>query len=530
MVVHRPHPPTPFPTRRGSRWLLGVVSNHLAAVEYVGRGMHVFPLTPQSKIPATPNGVHGATLDVPTVDGWWSFNPRYGIGLACGPSGLLVVDVDRRAGFSSADEALGHLHLPHTYTVSTPSGGWHFYYWQSDALGNSVDRLCQGVDTRGVGGYVVAPPTAGYEILSSDYVAELPRHIVERLSYRPAVSEKAPIDPVEVLRGVPEGRRNDVLFRYACRLRNQGLTAEEALVLVASAGENCDPPVEASLTASMVSRVWDSYDGPETPETPNKGPLRPLKDFTSSPVEWLWYLRVPLGKLTVIAGVQGKGKSYLAAALAADVTRGRPLPGGVGSNGKGAPLPPSDVVIGAYEDGLGDTLRPRLEALGADLDRIHCLGFWRDGSDTPRPFRSADVPLLAAALDDMPSCRLLIIDPITAFLGGKVDGNSNEQVRDQLEPLVALAETYQVAVIAIAHLNKTELSSALYRISGANAFTALPRSVLMVGQTEAGRRGIAHVKSNLSALSDVVEFHIDTDGYRWGYRVTDLPVKDLLKN
>lgn len=252
-------------------------------------------------------------------------------------------------------------------------------------------------------------------------------------------------------------------------------------------------------------------------------------EFKAEPVTWLWHFRVPLGKVTVLAGVQGQGKSYLSAALAADISRGRPLPGGYPSGGH--PLPPSSVIIGAYEDGIGDTLRPRLEQCGADLDRIHVLGFWTEGSDTPRPFRRGDMPLLEDALNSMPDVRLLVIDPITSFLGGSVDGNANEAVRDALEPLVALAEKYQIAVIAVAHLNKAELSAALYRVSGANAFTALPRSVLMVGRhPDSGRRGIGHVKSNLGPLADVVEFHIDDEGFRWGQRVNDLPLSDLLKN
>lgn len=497
-----------------------------AALDYANRGCAVFPLSPGTKIPATPSGVKDATTDEAQIRTWWAFD--YGIGLACG-DGLFVVDVDAKAGFDSSEAARVALGLPETYTVATRNGGWHLYY-RGDGP-NSVGKLLPGIDTRGLGGYVVAPPTPGYEVLWNETLADVPAATLDALERPVRVDAQNAIDRRAVLQGVAEGQRQDTLFRYACSMRARGLDLREAQVLLEVAAENCDPPFSFDQAREMVNRVFSTYDEPETPENAKYGPLRAIGEFKSEPTTWLWHLRIPLGKVTVLAGVQGQGKSYLTAALAADVSQGNQLPGGVGTEGQGKPLPPSSVIIGAYEDGIGDTLRPRLESLGADLDRVHVLGFWSDRSDTPRPFRAGDIPLLEKELDSRPEVRLLILDPITSFLGGKVDGNSNEGVRDSLEPLVRLAEKYSVAVIAVAHLNKAELSAALYRVSGANAFTALPRSVLMVGRhPDTGRRGIGHVKSNLGPLADVVEFFIDDQGFRWGYRVNDLPLNDLLKN
>ncbi|WP_129782908.1 bifunctional DNA primase/polymerase [Promicromonospora panici] len=242
------------------------------ALEYANRGWHVFPLTPGSKRPATPR--HTAT-DCDHTDPWcrsghtgWeqraTTNPdritrawttaAYGVGIACGPSGLLVIDTDTpKPGTAAAlptsgEENLASLvaahdgaTLPATWTVTTPSGGVHRYYTSehlTTPLGNTAGRLGALIDTRGTGGYVVAPPTVTdtgrYEVTADDQAAPLPAWLVKQLTPRPA----APVSPRELrpvthrsayLRAVltsearhvseaAEGGRNHALFAAACCL------------------------------------------------------------------------------------------------------------------------------------------------------------------------------------------------------------------------------------------------------------------------------------------------------------------------
>ncbi|MFI2366606.1 bifunctional DNA primase/polymerase [Promicromonospora sp. NPDC019610] len=242
------------------------------ALEYAARGWHVFPLIPGGKRPATPRhtvtdcdgsdpwcrGGHTgweqrATTDPDRITRAWTVE-SYGIGIACGPSGLLVIDTDTR---KTGDE-LGHVatgeeslagivstadgaSLPQTWTVATPSGGVHRYYTTehlTTPLGNTAGRLGDLIDTRGKGGYVVTPPTltpAGrYEVTADAPAAPLPAWLVQPLSPRPAapssVTELRPVQhrsaylravltkEAEHVREATEGGRNHALFAAACCL------------------------------------------------------------------------------------------------------------------------------------------------------------------------------------------------------------------------------------------------------------------------------------------------------------------------
>jgi Bifunctional DNA primase/polymerase, N-terminal len=240
------------------------------ALEYAARGWAVFPLTPGSKRPATPRhaaadcdhtdpwcrGGHTgweqrATTDPARITRAWTARP-YGVGIACGPSGLLVIDTDTpKPGTTTATgetnlAALTAQHggadaLPATWTVATPSGGIHRYYSTehlTTPLGNTAGRLGSLIDTRGQGGYVVAPPTvtdAGrYDVTAETEAAPLPAWLVQHLAARPAapstVAELRPVtnpsaylrkvltNEAEHVRTAAEGRRNHSLFAAACCL------------------------------------------------------------------------------------------------------------------------------------------------------------------------------------------------------------------------------------------------------------------------------------------------------------------------
>lgn len=240
------------------------------ALEYATRGWHVFPLIPESKRPATPRhtaddcdgtdpwcrGGHTgweqrATTDTARITRAWTA-AAYGVGIACGPSGLLVIDTDTPKSGSTAGpgestlaglvtEHGGTEGLPETWTVATPSGGVHRYYTTAHlpaALGNSAGRLGALIDTRGAGGYVVAPPTtttAGrYEVTADVEAATLPAWLVKHLSTRPAAPQRVhELRPVthrsaylraviegeqQHVRSAAEGGRNHALFVAACCL------------------------------------------------------------------------------------------------------------------------------------------------------------------------------------------------------------------------------------------------------------------------------------------------------------------------
>lgn len=245
-----------------------------------------------------------------------------------------------------------------------------------------------------------------------------------------------------------------------------------------------------------------STNGHRSEDKPKLKPWRAASSVKAEKVEWLWYPRIALGKLTLIAGDPGVGKGFVTAAIAASTTGPVPVPdGAVGCHGT--------VLWASFEDGAGDTLRPRLENQKADLDRVLFLDQWPAGPGRTRSMRPNDVPVLDELLSEVDQPRLLVIDPVGSFVGGGVDAHRDNEVRAVLQPLVDLAERHRIAVLVIAHLNKAELLKAIHRVTGSIGFVGLPRSVLGVGKDdESGRRGLTQGKTNLGPEAVPVEFRI----------------------
>jgi len=221
-----------------------------------------------------------------------------------------------------------------------------------------------------------------------------------------------------------------------------------------------------------------------------------LADVKPEPVRWLWPGRIAIGKLTIVSGDPGLGKSFLSCDLASRVSTGDEWPDDVLSV---APL--GGVVMLNCEDDLADTIRPRLDRHGADVRKIIALSGVRDplNSDRERQFNLArDLPALEQAVREMGDCRLVVIDPLTAYLGDKHDSHKAADVRSLLSPLSDLAAKQGVAVVGISHLNKGS-GAAMYRTMGSLAFVAAARAVWCVtkDQENPTRRLFLPVKNNL---------------------------------
>jgi RecA-family ATPase len=165
-----------------------------------------------------------------------------------------------------------------------------------------------------------------------------------------------------------------------------------------------------------------------------------MADVRPETVSWLWHPYIARGKLTILEGDPGLGKSWLTCALAAGVSRGRGLPGA-------EPFEPGHVLMLSAEDGLGDTLRPRLDAVGADVSRVFALA-------EPMTFDTAGLIYLEAVILKY-SPSLVVIDPLFAFTGGKVDIHRSNECRAISAPLAAIAERCGCALVAVRHLGKS---------------------------------------------------------------------------
>jgi hypothetical protein len=232
-------------------------------------------------------------------------------------------------------------------------------------------------------------------------------------------------------------------------------------------------------------------------------------------VEWLWEGRIAIGKLTLLVGDPGLGKSFLTLDIAARVSRGAPWPDQPNEL-QGA----ADVVLLSAEDDVADTIRPRLDNHEADCKRIVVIT-GVDGNDERggyvRQFDLVrDIDQLRAAIDATDYCRLVIIDPITAYLG-KTDSHVNAEVRSALAPLAALAAERRVAILGVSHLRKGE-GMAIHRTMGSLAFVAAARAAWAVVRDKQNprQRLLLPVKNNIApdggnGLAFTIESHGPAD-------------------
>jgi len=237
-----------------------------------------------------------------------------------------------------------------------------------------------------------------------------------------------------------------------------------------------------------------------------------LSQVQGEEVHWLWQRRLPLGKLTTLDGDPGLGKSNLTLDIAARVSTGREMPDGTPGIAGGA-----GVVLIAPEDGLADTIQPRLQRAGANLSRIVSISSIptlnpNTNYTYERPFMLPfDFKILQKAIERV-QAKLVVIDPLMAIFSSK-DTYKDNEVRMALAPVQRLIEQAGTACLMVRHLSKTSGTNALYRAGGSIAFIAIARSGLMVlkDPTDESKRVLAHVKSNLSVGAANLSFSVASD-------------------
>jgi len=240
--------------------------------------------------------------------------------------------------------------------------------------------------------------------------------------------------------------------------------------------------------------------------------LRRMSDVEAEPVQWLWTNRFPLGKFNLLGGDPGKGKSHFSLDLSARVTTGNVFPDGSGR------CPMGSVLILSAEDDAEDTIAPRLLRAGADVSKVYEIQATRmpetkSGDMKDRVFSlEADLPLLDQSLTDIGDVKLLIIDPISSYLG-KTDSHKNSEVRGLIAPVAELARRHHVCILGITHMNKGTGNKSSYRMTGSLAFAAAARSVWLWAEDtqQPGRLLLLPGKNNLAARQDALACKIMSD-------------------
>lgn len=522
-----------------------------AALGYALRGWTVFPVDLRKR-PLTEHGFKDATIDTARIANWWTRHPAAGIASPV-PVGAFVLDVDPRHGGDESLQSLIRQHgpLPPTVTTRTGGGGRHLRFrLPPDSNGARLrGSIGAGLDVKAGGaGYVLLPPSphksgqpytfAPYCDPESQDVAEAPPWLVAMVSEdRSRESEAASVISVKILNGVPEGERDNSIFRYACSLRARWTTRPEAEALVLVAARACIPPFPDEEALRKIEQAWrfPAGDGRSTAPpagapavaaiTPTPDPAgggtksgtaksgmartRMLSEVRPQKVEWYWRPRIARGTITLFDGDPKRGKSTLLLDLVARASRCREFP-----DGQPGPDEPMRTLLLSAEDPAEFVLRPRFDQMGGDPDLVMLLDSVRRPSGEEDTFSfDADLPLLEdCARAFRPD--LVIVDPLTAYLGG-VDSWKDQSVRRVLAPVARLAVQLGFAFAGVRHLNKrANVENVLYRGGGSIGFAAAARSVLFAfldpDTEEEGNDQLllAHAENNLARKAPTLRYRI----------------------
>ena len=232
-------------------------------------------------------------------------------------------------------------------------------------------------------------------------------------------------------------------------------------------------------------------------------PMLCYKDIEQTSVEWLWFPYISFGKLTIIQGNPGEGKTYFAMMLTAACTNRKLFP-------NMEDIEPFNVIYQTAEDGMGDTIKPRLVEAGADLSRVMVI------DDSEEVLTLSDDRIEKAVRQN--HVRLVIIDPVQAFIGADVDMNRANEVRPVFRKLGMIAEKTSCAIVLIGHLNKSSGTQSTYRGLGSIDIMAAVRSLIFIGKVrkDPTTRVLIHEKSSLAPPGETMAFKLgDEEGFRW---------------
>jgi hypothetical protein len=449
--------------------------------------------------------------------------------VALGASKLVGLEAD--GDLEQLRAALGIPVLPATVTVRS-SHGLHAYFKPPAGRAPLKVQLDENGVVVSEDGYLVGagalhPSGWVYRYETNGAVTELPPAAYDRLVELGGQTRTETRRRFDKGEPIPEGHRDVAIFWAAVEAVREHGTQAEALEHVLRLGrELCAPPLDEKLVRKQFQgavrfvrahptetdraraearRILDQQrqpragaaagsaggDGRKSSRPKRSLQRRPISTVEPEPVEFLIDRSVPAGAPTLVAGIGGLGKSALLLAWAKQVTE----------NG-------DDVLIVSYEDAAAQVIRPRFEALGGDLERLHELYVDLIAGEISFP---TDLPELDRHVREI-GARMILIDPVSASIDLKLDAHKDQDVRVVLGQLARLAERERLAIVENAHLNKTPSADPYLRINGSSAFYNAARSVLTVTRDPVEpdwQRLVAHHKSNYGPLAPVERWRVE---------------------
>lgn len=503
--------------------------NRDEALKYAANQWRVFPCN-VNKAPLVSDWPNAASTDPESIRAWWKKWPGASIGCPMGAlRGAWVLDIDLPDGPASlAALEAEHGALPATVEQRTGGGGRQlFFKWvEGREVRNSASKLAPGLDVRGEGGYCILPPSGhpsggtyawtsnGAPLAEApgwllDMVAPLPEARPSHSSMRARVEgtsaygRKALEAEAVNMAGTAQGGRNHALNESAFALGQlmaggelDRHEAERALLDAALSAGLPEHEARKTLASGMTAGEKEPRSAPEQQagaENSEQGKtamgglaLVCAADVEPEPVNWIWPGHVSAGVVHVVDGVPGVGKSMFSCYLAGVITTGTAWPDGTKPE-------IGNVIMVNLEDDLARTLRPRLGAAGADLDRVFMFNDAGDGFTLP-----ADLDRLEAAILKH-AAKIAIIDPLMAVLDGKVNTYRDQDVRRVLAALKALCGRTGCAVVLVRHLTKASGGPAIHRGGGSIGIIGAARVGLLLAMDpkDDSRRILATVKNNL---------------------------------
>ena len=513
------------------------------ALYYASLGLAVFPIKPHGKAPLTEHGCKDATWEETQIERWWARWPSAGIGIATGEAsgGLLVIDldVDEDKGIDGRESLrrweMVHGPLPgNTWLSITGRGGYHYFYRVNRETKNRAG-LYEGVDVRGDGGYIVAPPSIhpngrAYEWEQGPEdgpLAEADGRVWAFLAgggKSQGAEGQGGGQSFEAPEQIPEGQRVQTLVRLLCSQQAKGLS--DAAIRAAVRAENeakCVPPLTDAELEKTVFPALTRYQKGTAPYKaeynsttgsfkPGRGPivLTTMDTVEEKTPEWLIPGYMPKNEICILAGDGGAGKTSIWCAIAAAVSSGsrsfleqfetiNPF--------TGTYREPDKVLFFSSEDSAEYTLKGRLRRAGARMDNVLYLDV-RDEHFKDIKFDSPALEGLIAA--NAPA--LVIFDPIQSFTPPKVQMERRNDMRACMNPMIGWGKEYGVTFLIIVHTNKQTGAWGRKRIADSADIWDIARSVMIAGEAGGGLRYLSQEKCNVGPLSPTILYRLDGGG------------------